>query len=634
MNYPDSNKRHCDLAILTVIDVELRAMRKAFGPAEPKGTPVNSRLYWETSVYSRALQRDLHVVIGNIARSGVVPATLRTMRFLADFRPTMIVLAGIAAGWREKHKIGNVVWPRMILDLAQSEEREGGRVYRPSHHKLPAEVQDMMQSGWLKIEDLTALTERIYGGKPKPEIGREDEFAKDVATTSKVEDCVIACGDTLVRNGKMFEKLRRKYDPQTQAFEMESSGMVQAIEDLKTGVAWLQVRGISDFGDAKKDNRWQFYAAASVAAFVRLFAEHGFNPGLIVGAEVEAAVPPAPSLATVPSAPPTTKAILNLASLGESSLNKLTEVNPFLHEFEEVRSNWRLIRDPATPEKLRLLLERKGVEGLTPDARAKMLVFAAEVELQLDNRDVAKVEALIVKAEELAGPNRVMRSRLTAARSGPHEGARQLESPETIEEWNQRMALLLEVGETEVMLKEWDTPPEGVGPNAESYRLRTLALITLKQIEVARKAFEKISSKHGQIFGIRFAGAALDYFEAISAALPVEAFRLLPNPIPIEFVKRDAKSLAALDRAAQTFEELSSKVLLGSGLHSELQHWRLAALANHATRRAEAEEYCRFLIARKPSDAQALAWASIRNYSIDREGSVAAMAAELGIKLL
>jgi hypothetical protein len=304
-----------------------------------------------------------------------------------------------------------------------------------------------------------------------------------------------------------------------------------------------------------------------------------------------------------------------------------------LREFEQVRADWLQNHGAATAEKLRELLGRKDFASSDPEVGARVLRLAAEVELQL-NKDVTKAETLIAKADELAEPSRALCARLTAVRRGPREGAKQLETPVTLEEWNQRMALLFEAGETDAMLHEWDTPPEGIGPDAESYRLRTLALITKKELGAARDTFRKLGSKQTQTFGARFAGAVLDYFEAVSTALPEQAFQLRPHPIPVEFVKRDTKSLAGLERATATFTELALTVMPQSDLHLELQHWRLATLANHATRRAEAEEFCRTLISTKPNDAQALAWASRRNYSIDRECSVAAMAAELGIKLL
>jgi hypothetical protein len=301
-------------------------------------------------------------------------------------------------------------------------------------------------------------------------------------------------------------------------------------------------------------------------------------------------------------------------------------------EFDQLRTEWRQNHGIATLEKLRNLLARNDFGVTEPEVCASILRLTADVELQL-TQDLKKAEELIKRADELTEPNRAVHARLIAARLGPREGAKQLELPATLEEWNQRMGFLLQAGETDSMLSEWNTPPEGIGPDFESHRLRTLALITKKDIAAAGDAFKKIGPKQAQTFGVHFAGAALDYFRAVSTAAPDQVFQLHPNPIPLEYIKRDAQSLGALDRAALVFGQLMQNVMPQSDLHFELAHWRLAALANHAARRAEAEEFCRGLISSKPSDVQPVAWASLRGYSIDHESSVAALAAELKVTL-
>lgn len=55
--------QECDLAILTVIDSELKQVLKAFGIAEKRGQSLGSRYYWDATVNSRDLQRPLKVVM-------------------------------------------------------------------------------------------------------------------------------------------------------------------------------------------------------------------------------------------------------------------------------------------------------------------------------------------------------------------------------------------------------------------------------------------------------------------------------------------------------------------------------------------------------------------------------------------
>lgn len=124
----------CDLAILTVIQIEHQQVLRAFGVSHVKSKSVRGRLYWETRLFSNNTQRELEIVIGNIAQAGPVQAALRTSRLLRDYNPKMVILVGIAAGWREKHQIGKVIWPRNILNASQMEHLPKGKdAYRPTH---------------------------------------------------------------------------------------------------------------------------------------------------------------------------------------------------------------------------------------------------------------------------------------------------------------------------------------------------------------------------------------------------------------------------------------------------------------------------------------------------------------------
>lgn len=177
-------------------------------------------------------------LLSDYCNSRLVAASLRTVRFVQDFQPTMIVLAGIAAGWREKQRRGSVVLPRNILDVAQSEAKEGGFVPRPDHHRLPEVIAQMMRHRF-DDESLSALTKKIYGGWPSAKKGHEEQLKNEVAIPPKVDECVIACGDILVRRAGAL-KTWQKTDPQVRAFEMDSGGKIRAISDFRNGIPWLR----------------------------------------------------------------------------------------------------------------------------------------------------------------------------------------------------------------------------------------------------------------------------------------------------------------------------------------------------------------------------------------------------------
>ncbi|KAF4556230.1 Hypothetical protein D9617_1g081050 [Elsinoe fawcettii] len=70
----------------------------------------------------------------------------------------------------------------------------------------------------------------------------------------------IASGDMVIKDGVLREKLRTKYD--VLCFEMEAAGLVNDFN-------CLVIRGICDYADSHKNDRWQEYAAAVAAAYTR-----------------------------------------------------------------------------------------------------------------------------------------------------------------------------------------------------------------------------------------------------------------------------------------------------------------------------------------------------------------------------
>jgi nucleoside phosphorylase len=70
----------------------------------------------------------------------------------------------------------------------------------------------------------------------------------------------ILSGDTVMKNGK--ERDRRAAADKAICFEMEAAG-------LMNNFPCLVIRGISDYSDSHKNDRWQPYAAATAAAYAK-----------------------------------------------------------------------------------------------------------------------------------------------------------------------------------------------------------------------------------------------------------------------------------------------------------------------------------------------------------------------------
>ncbi|KAF5507218.1 hypothetical protein CGCA056_v013468 [Colletotrichum aenigma] len=71
---------------------------------------------------------------------------------------------------------------------------------------------------------------------------------------------IIASGNSVIKNSLCRDEISRQIDEKCICFEMEAAGLMNTFP-------CLVIRGICDYADGHKNNRWQNYAAATAAAF-------------------------------------------------------------------------------------------------------------------------------------------------------------------------------------------------------------------------------------------------------------------------------------------------------------------------------------------------------------------------------
>ncbi|KAF7136844.1 hypothetical protein CNMCM5793_006414 [Aspergillus hiratsukae] len=88
----------------------------------------------------------------------------------------------------------------------------------------------------------------------------DDDDVYDQGQQLVVHRGTIAAGELVIKHGVLRDELARQYS--ILCFEMEAAG---ALADFPC----LVIRGISDYSDSHKNDRWQGYAAAAAAAYAR-----------------------------------------------------------------------------------------------------------------------------------------------------------------------------------------------------------------------------------------------------------------------------------------------------------------------------------------------------------------------------
>jgi nucleoside phosphorylase len=272
-----------EIVILTVIPIELEAARRVLGIAPGRGTKDPSgTVYYRGVVRSERTQRSYAIALTCIGTAGNPAAAAATAKAIEKYHPRAVVLMGIAAGVRGKVKIGEVVLservvayePAALIESSQGMEEQP----RPEIDRVPHTIlQDLASYGRPEPARLDEAFRRAGGVVPIATAGREADFEADVARKISAHQGTIASGEKLLRDPEKLRQLRELHG-KIEAGEMEAAGVV---DGCRLGaVPWLIIRGISDFGDQLKDDRFHTFASCAAAAVLYDFIAHGLDLGI------------------------------------------------------------------------------------------------------------------------------------------------------------------------------------------------------------------------------------------------------------------------------------------------------------------------------------------------------------------
>jgi nucleoside phosphorylase/tetratricopeptide (TPR) repeat protein len=271
-----------DIGILTVIPPELEAVQDALGDLQRgDGGGLGDTIYLHGKVYSELRRCDYTVVLAGIGKAGNASASALAKEMIERYRPSVILLVGIAAGMRNEVRIGEVVIVERVVAYeheALTVGQDGTRQTEPQpkifdiHDRIRQQIFHYNPD----VKRLTDMFAQIMGTFPPQPEGREEEWQKHVASSFTCTAWVtIASGEKLLRDPQKLREVRRLHR-KVAAADMEAEGIATACGNR---VPWLVIRGISDFGDQLKDDRFHEFASRTAAAVLVDFLAYGLDLG-------------------------------------------------------------------------------------------------------------------------------------------------------------------------------------------------------------------------------------------------------------------------------------------------------------------------------------------------------------------
>jgi nucleoside phosphorylase len=278
---------HADIGILTVIPEELRAVQSAFQiDRNVHLTTQSGTIYWLFKHNFVDLRHEISIALGCIGEAGNYDAAAATMKMIQTLKPRAMLLVGIAAGIRGKAKIGDTVLAERVVGWefgsvnAGSDGGSSRTIARPEMDKPSHRMIQLMMAYDISAaqQDATHLFTDLGWEFP---IGRPDdiEWVANVADRIFIKKATIASGEKLLRDPGKLISLREDIHGKIEVGEMEGSGFSKACAAEK--VEWMVIRGISDFGDHLKDDRFHAFASRSAAVVAVGFVEHLVSMGIL-----------------------------------------------------------------------------------------------------------------------------------------------------------------------------------------------------------------------------------------------------------------------------------------------------------------------------------------------------------------
>jgi nucleoside phosphorylase len=243
-----------DFAIITALRVERDAVRQRFDTCEVVLEDFEPLVYYGGHVNIPSTDECYTVVLVELLNMGNDEAAVATTKLLQRWQPKNLIMVGIAGGVREKVDLGDVVVSKFCYYYEMAKLTDEGNQQRPE--QFPCD---------------RLLYSRAYAYEAsewKGQIGivRPGTVVKLENLLPYVHFGPIGSGEKIIADTKTLPLLLRDC-PKLLAVAMEGAGVARSAISHANPPRFLEIRGISDFADADKNDNWHVYAANAAAAF-------------------------------------------------------------------------------------------------------------------------------------------------------------------------------------------------------------------------------------------------------------------------------------------------------------------------------------------------------------------------------
>lgn len=242
-----------DFVIVTALKIERDAILKRLDSYKPIQDDFEPITYYYGSLSIPSSGENYTVVVIMLLDMGNDEAAVGTTRAIQRWQPANVLMVGIAGGVPKKVALGDVVVADFCYYYEQAKLTTEGDERRSKQFDC-----DRLLYGRAKAYEASEWKGQINIDRPGT--------ASVKLKLPEAHFGAIGSGEKVVADTKTLPQLRKEC-PKLLAVAMEGAGVARAAVSHTKPPRFLEVRGICDFANPKKNDKWQVYAANSASAF-------------------------------------------------------------------------------------------------------------------------------------------------------------------------------------------------------------------------------------------------------------------------------------------------------------------------------------------------------------------------------
>lgn len=255
-----------DIVIITALDSpEFLGLKLIFDELEGPRSLDSKTLIWD-GVIKISPSNSLNVVISVSWHMGLTASAILAERLVTQFKPKLIAMTGICAGFSKNVDLGDVIVASQCWEWQSGKivEKEGEDSLLPSSEPYRADQESITIAKQFSTDasKISELTSRL--------------FPSDGASQWKVKVGPLASGVTVVSSDRVMQEVQAK-ERKVLGLDMEAYSIYATANFHPVNPDCIVIKGVCDFGSASKDDQYQNIASIRSAIVLRAVIEAKFK---------------------------------------------------------------------------------------------------------------------------------------------------------------------------------------------------------------------------------------------------------------------------------------------------------------------------------------------------------------------